>query len=95
MHCPQRTCIGCRGKGDKNELLRLVRSSGSASPDAVAVDLKQSEPGRGAYLHPDPDCLGLAVRRRALGRALKASQLDGRQLAQVVGPHLPRSSVTT
>jgi predicted RNA-binding protein YlxR (DUF448 family) len=28
--------------------------------------------GRGAWLHPDPACLDLAVRRRALTRALRA-----------------------
>ena len=28
-------------------------------------------PGRGAHLHPDPDCLALAERRRAFGRALR------------------------
>ena len=27
--------------------------------------------GRGAWLHPDPACLDLAVRRRALVRALR------------------------
>ena len=29
-------------------------------------------PGRGAHLHPDPECLALAERRRAFGRALRA-----------------------
>jgi predicted RNA-binding protein YlxR (DUF448 family) len=28
-------------------------------------------PGRGAHLHPDPECLDLAERRRAFGRALR------------------------
>jgi predicted RNA-binding protein YlxR (DUF448 family) len=27
--------------------------------------------GRGAWVHPDPNCLDLAVRRRALPRALR------------------------
>jgi len=29
--------------------------------------------GRGAWVHPDPDCLDLAVRRRAFARALRLS----------------------
>ncbi|MDQ1747075.1 MAG: uncharacterized protein QOD07_1338 [Frankiaceae bacterium] len=29
-------------------------------------------PGRGAHLHLDPECLALAERRRAFGRALRA-----------------------
>jgi predicted RNA-binding protein YlxR (DUF448 family) len=52
----------------------------------VAVDVHQVEPGRGAYLHRNPGCLELAVRRRAVGRALKASLPDGEQLARVVQP---------
>jgi len=27
-------------------------------------------PGRGAWLHPSPDCLQLAIKRRAIVRAL-------------------------
>jgi len=27
-------------------------------------------PGRGAWLHPTPECFELAVRRKAFGRAL-------------------------
>ena len=43
--------------------------------DAVGVhhppDPRARIPGRGAWLHPDLDCLDLAVRRRALPRAFK------------------------
>jgi uncharacterized protein len=28
-------------------------------------------PGRGAWLHPTPECFELAVRRKAFGRALR------------------------
>ncbi len=28
-------------------------------------------PGRGAWLHPRPECFELAVRRKAFGRALR------------------------
>jgi len=31
-------------------------------------------PGRGAHLHPTPDCLALAERRRAIGRALRLTE---------------------
>lgn len=37
----------------------------------------RSRPGRGAWLHPDPDCLAEAVRRRAFARALRAPVRDG------------------
>ena len=32
------------------------------------------QPGRGAHLHPDADCLALAERRRSFGRALRLSR---------------------
>lgn len=70
MGRPQRTCLGCRSKADKSELVRLVWQHD------VVIDIRQREPGRGAYLHPGADCLALAVRRRALGRALRVPGLD-------------------
>ena len=34
-------------------------------------DPRRRLPGRGAWLHLDPGCLDLALRRRAFGRALR------------------------
>jgi predicted RNA-binding protein YlxR (DUF448 family) len=39
----------------------------------VVHDRRRSLPGRGAWLHPDEDCWQLALRRSALGRALRSS----------------------
>jgi uncharacterized protein len=63
---PQRTCVGCRARLVKVELLRLVVVEGSVTPDPAG-----RAPGRGAYLHPDPGCLELALRRRAFPRAFR------------------------
>ncbi|WP_322860014.1 DUF448 domain-containing protein [Mycobacterium europaeum] len=38
---------------------------------AVIVDTKNSLPGRGAWLHPVPQCVQQAIRRRAFTRALR------------------------
>ena len=70
MASPVRTCVGCRRRADKTELVRLVWQQ------SVVVDRAQREPGRGAYLHPGPDCLALAVRRRSVGRALRVGGVD-------------------
>lgn len=94
MSLPERTCIGCRRRGVKSELLRLVRAT-SPHPGGVAVDPRQSEPGRGAYLHHDPGCVELAERRRAVARALRTSQRDATGLAEVVAPHLGGGGRTT
>jgi predicted RNA-binding protein YlxR (DUF448 family) len=37
----------------------------------VTVDAASSLPGRGAWLHPDQQCLRVAIRRRAFARALR------------------------
>ncbi|WP_327370169.1 YlxR family protein [Streptomyces sp. NBC_01217] len=65
--CPERTCVGCRERAAKSELLRIV-----ADEDACVPDPRGTLPGRGAYVHPGPACLDLAVRRRAFPRAFKA-----------------------
>ena len=63
---PVRTCIGCRERDGKADLLRIVGCGTQAVPDPAAVLA-----GRGAYLHRRKDCFHLAERRRAFGRALR------------------------
>ncbi|HEX6248128.1 MAG TPA: YlxR family protein [Nocardioidaceae bacterium] len=65
-----RTCVGCRVRAPKQELLRVV-VGGSDDGPAVVPDPRASAPGRGTYIHPTLECLGLAVRRRAFVRALR------------------------
>lgn len=66
-----RTCIGCRRKADASELIRIVLDG--ESPGVVRVDPRRRMPGRGAHLHPSPDCLEAALRRRAFARALRSA----------------------
>ncbi|WP_242659301.1 YlxR family protein [Thermostaphylospora chromogena] len=63
---PLRTCVGCRVRTVKSELLRLVLVEGSVVPD-----LQGRLAGRGASLHPSLHCLQLAERRRAFPRAFR------------------------
>ncbi|HEU0192473.1 MAG TPA: YlxR family protein [Mycobacterium sp.] len=53
------------------ELLRVVAVSTGDGNHAVTVDAAGELPGRGAWLHPVPECLHQAVRRRAFTRALR------------------------
>ena len=39
----------------------------------VVVDERKALPGRGAWVHPTAACLDLAVRRRAVPRALRVT----------------------
>ena len=61
---PQRTCVGCREKAERDSLVRLVRNADGVRPDPAA-----KLPGRGAWVHPRAACIELAVRRGGLQRA--------------------------
>ena len=76
---PVRTCVGCRRTAAKSELVRVVWR------DGLVVDIGQIEPGRGAYLHRGSACLEAALRRKALGRALRATAVQPEQVRKVLG----------
>jgi uncharacterized protein len=61
-----RTCIGCKDRAAKSDLLRLV-----VAGDDIVPDPQARLPGRGAYLHPRQECFELAQRRKAFPRALR------------------------
>jgi predicted RNA-binding protein YlxR (DUF448 family) len=75
---PRRTCIGCGAKADQRALVRL-----GIEGERVIVDADRKAGGRGAWVHPSPECLDKALRRRAVGRALRrpGAALDPAQLA--------------
>lgn len=64
---PQRTCAGCGGKASRNTLIRVVADAGLH----LVVDSQRTLPGRGAWVHPAPECVAGAQQRRALPRLLK------------------------
>jgi len=65
---PVRTCIGCRRRAGKADLVRLVQVSGH-----VVIDHAQSLPGRGAYVHLDRRCVQAAGRSGRAARALRTA----------------------
>ncbi|WP_193373966.1 YlxR family protein [Nocardiopsis salina] len=69
---PVRTCVGCRTRAAKADLVRLVDDHGRVTPDT-----RGGMPGRGAHLHPDRRCLELAQRRRAWSRAFRTAAPRG------------------
>ncbi|MFG2713902.1 YlxR family protein [Streptomyces goshikiensis] len=78
--CPERTCVGCRERAAKSDLLRIV-----AVEDECVPDPRGTLPGRGAYVHPAAVCLDQAVRRRAFPRALRsAGTLDTTELRKAL-----------
>ena len=85
MGTPIRTCVGCRQRELQNKLIRIVLSENRAIP---ATD--SAVPGRGAYLHPNPECINAAVSRKLLSRALKAqSNLDISDVLNLINTKKP------
>jgi len=72
-HVPIRTCMGCRRKRKKEEMIRFIQS-----PEGVIkVNGKKTPPGRGFYLCPDLDCLVMAKKKsRGMG-FLERADLQG------------------
>jgi len=88
-------CVGCRERGLRSVLLRVVAvTDGTGQPQAV-VDTRRALPGRGAWLHPDQACLDLAERRRAFSRALRTDALDIAEVRQHLETRSDPSSSTS
>ena len=65
-HVPLRSCIACRRKLPKRELIRVVRTP----EGTIEIDPKGKRSGRGAYLCHQPQCWEQALQPRRLGQAL-------------------------
>ena len=66
---PIRTCIGCRGKFPKKDLLRCVR-------DAVGnlqIDLTGKLPGRGAYVCQLQMCINATFKSQKINTHLRGN----------------------
>jgi hypothetical protein len=72
---PERTCVGCGLRAAASAMVRLV-----VAEDEVVFDLAGGAFGRGAHLHPRPECIEKAP--RGLARTFKRDpKVDARELA--------------
>lgn len=71
-HVPRRTCVGCREVAPKRDLVRL-NVNRLTEPPAVEIDLTGSAPGRGAWMHPHPDCVA-RIQTSTVKRALRIAE---------------------
>ena len=67
-----RTCIVCRGKREKSEFIRVVKTT----DNAFCVDNTGKMNGRGCYVCANPDCLSRMKKTRALNRAFKTNIVE-------------------
>lgn len=74
-HQPIRTCIATGVKKPKTELIRLVRILDEETKrEIVKVDPKGKLRGRGASIDSNMEAFDLAVKKKAIDRALKLEQ---------------------
>ncbi|OGD15049.1 DNA-binding protein [Candidatus Atribacteria bacterium RBG_19FT_COMBO_35_14] len=67
LKMPIRTCIGCKCKKPKKEMIRIIRT-----PDGkIEIDKTGKKSGRGAYLCGKVKCLDAAFRENSLNKSLK------------------------
>ncbi|WP_051196683.1 YlxR family protein [Jonesia quinghaiensis] len=76
-NAPERTCIGCRQRDAQDHLLRLVLRQRTTThrlmQRSLVPDASRRLPGRGAWIHPEIDCVTVTQRKRAWLRAFKIS----------------------
>ena len=83
MTMPERTCIGCKRKGEQSSFLRVSRESGGR---VVLFENGLGRVGRSAYFCPDGECIELGMSKERLARALKCvlSEAEKAELKQVL-----------
>ncbi len=69
---PMRSCVGCREKKEKLELIRIVRTP----EKEVKIDPDGKSPGRGAYICKKEECFRKAIKSKSLSRALDMDLSD-------------------
>jgi predicted RNA-binding protein YlxR (DUF448 family) len=89
-NAPERTCIGCMQRDAKASMVRIAVVNGH-----VEADFEARRAGRGAYLHPAPECVerfvGSKVKEfRALRR--KIERPERLEIAAAIKQRLDRNS---
>ena len=64
---PQRTCMGCNEKKDKNQLIRIVKSSNGG----IELDRNGKKEGRGAYICNDVKCLEKVIKSKRIEKVFE------------------------
>jgi predicted RNA-binding protein YlxR (DUF448 family) len=74
-HVPVRTCVSCRAKRSKKELLRFVLGEDRR----LKRDDSGHGAGRGAYVCRDPSCVETLMKRAPVEKASRAPREERRK----------------
>lgn len=66
---PERTCLGCRKKITKNQLIRIVKTP----ENKFVIDSTGKINGRGAYICKNEECVKKCIKTKALNRNFKTT----------------------
>lgn len=69
---PQRTCMGCNTKKNKQDLVRIVKNKESK----ICIDITGKMEGRGAYICNSVECLDKVIKSKRLERVLECKLND-------------------
>lgn len=69
---PERTCIGCRQKKQKNSLIRIS----SKNITELSVNGNAVTDGRGVYICYDRECIEKVFKKGVISRALRITVKD-------------------
>lgn len=64
---PQRTCMGCNEKKDKNQLIRIVKNK----DNEISIDRTGKKEGRGAYICDNVKCLEKLMKSKRLEKVFE------------------------
>lgn len=64
---PQRSCIGCNCKKNKNQLIRIVKNN----ENVISIDKTGKANGRGAYICDNIECLEKAIKNKKIEKSFK------------------------
>ncbi len=76
---PQRMCVSCREKKDKNELARIVL----LEDGSIVSDPTGKMPGRGSYICRNEKCIKEEIKAHRLSKGLRHS-LSADEIENVV-----------
>ena len=67
MKSPERTCMACRNKSEKGDLIRIVKEK----KGQISIDNTYKINGRGMYICKNKECIQKAIKTRAVSRAFR------------------------